>query len=64
MVITIGARRRRAPTPVERFGNPVPGSIHTIIRAYKSAATHRINQIRNAPAKPAETFSLPGCRIG
>ena len=46
---TVGARRRRAPTPVERFGNPIPGSIPTIIRAYKSAVTHRINQIRRTP---------------
>jgi REP element-mobilizing transposase RayT len=36
---------RRAPT-VERFGKPVAGSIPTIIRAFKSAATKRIHETR------------------
>ena len=44
---------RRAPTmeeipPHEKFGNPVSGSIPTIVRAYKSAVTRRINEIRGA----------------
>jgi len=30
-------------------GRPVPGSISTIIRAFKSATTHRINEWRGAP---------------
>ena len=34
----------RAPT--ERFGKPVPGSLPTIIRSLKSAATKRINDLR------------------
>jgi REP element-mobilizing transposase RayT len=38
----------RAPT-VEQFGRPVAGSIPTIIRSFKSAATKRINEIHNVP---------------
>jgi REP element-mobilizing transposase RayT len=47
----VGARRRRAPT-VEQFAKPVVGSIPTIIRAYKSAVTNRINQSRGTPGAP------------
>lgn len=53
---------RRAPTfpvapmnPVaitEQFGKPVPQSIPTIVRAYKSAVTKRINEINHTPATP------------
>jgi len=40
---------RRAPTPIrEQFGQPVPGSIPTIIRSYKSAVTYRVNLMRNS----------------
>jgi REP element-mobilizing transposase RayT len=44
----------RAPTieMVERFGKPVPGSIPTIVRAYKSAVTKRINELRGTPNSP------------
>ncbi|SMC25408.1 REP element-mobilizing transposase RayT [Desulfacinum hydrothermale DSM 13146] len=45
IVDDVGARRRRAPT-VEQFGKPVPGSIPTIIRAFKSAVTQRINGLQ------------------
>lgn len=38
----------RAPT-FESFGAPVAGSMATIVRSFKSAATKRINQIRNNP---------------
>jgi putative transposase len=41
---------RRAPT-VEEFGKPVPGSIPTIIRSFKSAVTKRINELRNSPGE-------------
>jgi REP element-mobilizing transposase RayT len=41
---------RRAPTS-ERFGNPVSGSIPTIIRSFKSAVTKRINEHRNTPGR-------------
>ena len=34
---------------VERFGKPVAGSIPTIIRSFKSAATKGINEIRKNP---------------
>ncbi len=33
---------RRAPT-AERFGQPVPGSLPTIIRAFKAAVSRRVN---------------------
>ncbi|GAB6067553.1 transposase [Methylothermus subterraneus] len=60
----VGARRRRAPTSrrapavsscpdhVEQFGKPVPGSIPTIVRAFKSAITKRINELHNTPGAP------------
>jgi putative transposase len=48
----VRARRRRAPTPVEQFGKPISGSIPTIIRAYKSAVTARINELRGTPGAP------------
>jgi len=45
---------RRAPTDgipmVEQFGKPVTASIPTIVRAYKSAVTKRINVLRNTPS--------------
>jgi putative transposase len=42
----------RAPTnPIEYFGKPVPGSLSTIMRSFKSAATKQINQLRNTPKK-------------
>ncbi len=46
----VGARRRRAPTTTtEQFGKPVSGSIPTIVRAFKSAVTKRINDLRGTP---------------
>jgi REP element-mobilizing transposase RayT len=39
---------RRAPT-AERFGQPVTGSLPTIVRAFKSAVTKRINESRRTP---------------
>lgn len=41
---------RRAPT-VERFGRPISGSLPTIVRAFKSAVTRRINGIRRTPGE-------------
>ena len=41
----------RAPT-VERFGRPVPNSLPTVIRSFKSAATKQINQQRGARGLP------------
>ncbi|MGZ6317531.1 MAG: transposase [Anaerolineales bacterium] len=41
---------RRAPT--EQFGKPVPGSIPTIIRSYKSAVANRINLMRGRRGYP------------
>ena len=51
VVITNGkGTARRAPT--ERFGKPVADSIPTIMRAFKSASTKNINEIRNTPGTP------------
>jgi len=47
----VRARRRRAPTH-ESFGNPVSGSIPTIVRSYKSSVTKRINLLLNSPGAP------------
>ena len=52
-IIVIDGRgtARRAPT-CERFGQPTVGSIPTIVRAFKSACTKRINDMRNARGTP------------
>jgi REP element-mobilizing transposase RayT len=43
----------RAPIDTtERFGRPVPGSIPTIVRSFKSAVTKRINERRGTPGAP------------
>mgnify|MGYP001141816189 CR=1 FL=1 len=45
----VGARHAVPLPNVERFGKPVPGSIPTIVRSFKSAVTNRINLMRNTP---------------
>jgi REP element-mobilizing transposase RayT len=42
---------RRAPTR-EQFGRPIAGSVPTLIRAFKSATTKRINERRGTPGTP------------
>jgi putative transposase len=43
----------RAPTyTTARFAEPVPGSLPTIIRSFKSAVTKRINEIRGTSGQP------------
>ncbi|WP_419660135.1 hypothetical protein Dvar_04820 [Desulfosarcina variabilis str. Montpellier] len=50
-IVCMRSRRgtaRRAPTPTrERFGRPIAGSVPTIVRAFKSAVTRRINTMRD-----------------
>jgi putative transposase len=41
---------RHAPT--REFGKPVAGSLPTIVRAFKSAVTKQVNQIRRTPGIP------------
>ena len=36
---------RHAVSLQERFGKPVPGSLSTIVRSFKSAVTKRINEM-------------------
>lgn len=44
---------RHAPTTMQRkFGQPIPGTLPTIIGAFKSAVTKRINKLRNTPNAP------------
>jgi putative transposase len=37
------------PGVQEAFKKPVPGSVPTIVRAYKAAVTQRVSALRNAP---------------
>jgi putative transposase len=46
-----GGTARCAPT-IQQFGQAVSGSLPAIIRAFKSAATNRINVLRNTPGAP------------
>ncbi len=43
----------RAPTPApERFGQPTPSSLPTIVRSFKSAVTKRVNLLQRTPGAP------------
>ncbi len=48
---TIGASID-APTMAKQFGHAVPGALPTVIRSFKSAATKRINEYRDAAGEP------------
>jgi REP element-mobilizing transposase RayT len=50
-VPNVGARRRRAPTDPEKFGSPSVGSLSTVMRAFKSNVTRRINLMYGTPGK-------------
>ncbi|HNR01719.1 MAG TPA: hypothetical protein PKK59_04215 [Anaerolineaceae bacterium] len=55
--LTNGGTVRRAPTmnqipAKERFGKPVSGSVPTIVRAYKSIVTKRVNLLQIIPSQP------------
>jgi len=39
----------RLSYPTERFGQPVPGSLPTLVRSFKSAAMRGINRLRGTP---------------
>jgi len=47
--ITVGARHAvpLQPNPFEEFGQPVPGSLPTIIRSFKSASSRMFHQFPN-----------------
>lgn len=49
-IIHVGARH--AVPLREQFGKPVPDSIPTIVRSFKSAVTKRINQLRDNQGAP------------
>lgn len=40
------------PNKARKFGKPIAGSLPTIVGSFKSAATKRINQIRDAKGSP------------
>ena len=42
----------RALAPIPAFGPPAPGTLSTIVRSFKSAATKAINQNRGTPGQP------------
>ena len=48
-IIVIRERTPSSASPVEQFGKPVAGSVPTVVRSFKSAATKRINEIRQTP---------------
>jgi REP element-mobilizing transposase RayT len=64
VILTVGARhdvvgaRHAVPLQngvfgkMEQFGKPVPGSIPTIVRSFKSASTRHINALRGTPGAP------------
>jgi putative transposase len=45
-IIMIVGARHAVPLHQEQFGKPIPCSISTIIRSFKSAVTKRINELR------------------
>lgn len=52
IVISVGTRHVVSlQNHTEQFGKPTVGSIPTIIRSFKSAATKRINESRNTPGR-------------
>jgi REP element-mobilizing transposase RayT len=51
--IAVGARRAvPLQTPARSFGQSIPGALSTIVGAFKSAATKRINRVRETPGAP------------
>lgn len=50
--LQVPRRAPTSPTTTERFGKPVPDSIPTIIRSYKSAVALRVNYARSGDSKP------------
>ena len=46
VVIDAVGARHAVPLP-EQFSKPVSGSVPTVVRSFKSAATKRINELRN-----------------
>ncbi len=45
-IICIVGARHAVPLRFETFGKPVPGSVPTIVRSFKSAVTKHINELR------------------
>ena len=45
----VGTRHAVSQPPHEQFGKPVSGSIPTVIRSFKSAATKAVNEMRGTP---------------
>ena len=50
-IIELVGARHAVPLQHEAFGKPVPGSIPTIVRSFKSEVTRRVNLFRNTPGE-------------
>ncbi len=46
-MLSLGLMKRARRARTEQFGNPVKGSLPTIVRSFKSAVTKKINELRN-----------------
>ena len=51
-IIVIHGRGTACRAPTADFGQPVAGSIPTIVRSFKAEATRRINTFRRTPGAP------------
>jgi len=52
VLLTIDGRGTACRATIAQLGHPVPGSLATIIRSFKSASTRRINALRGTPGYP------------
>ncbi len=48
-ILALHGRGTACRAPTETFGRPVPGSIPTIVRSFKSSAAREINRLRGTP---------------
>ena len=48
-ILALHGRGTACRAPSEAFGRPVPGSIPTIVRSFKSSATREVNRLRGTP---------------
>ena len=51
-ILILHGRGTACRAPTMAFGQPVPGSIATIVRSFKAAATRGVNLLRGTPGAP------------